>query len=59
VKAIVEAHAGTVQAESRPGMGALFRVRLPGLQPARPAPPAVVDVPEPVAAATTRGLPAG
>jgi len=59
VKAIVEAHAGTVEAESRPGMGALFRVRLPGIQLARPATPAGVDVPEPVAAATTRVLPAG
>jgi signal transduction histidine kinase len=33
VKAIAEAHGGTVEAESAPGRGATFRIVLPGLRP--------------------------
>jgi len=46
VKAIAEAHGGTVEAESAPGRGATFRIVLPGLRPApvpsSPASPAPV-----------------
>jgi signal transduction histidine kinase len=34
-RAVVEAHGGTISAESEPRAGALFRVRLPGLRPSR------------------------
>ncbi len=33
-RAIIEAHGGTIRAESGPGQGATFRIELPGYRPA-------------------------
>jgi two-component system OmpR family sensor kinase len=38
VRAIIEAHGGSIHAESTPGAGATFRIELPGYRPAAPAP---------------------
>jgi signal transduction histidine kinase len=48
-RAIVDAHGGTIRAESSPGQGATFRIAVPGYRPAQLPQRSSTRVPRPVA----------